>query len=214
MSSLNEDSGRDLPISSRTGMITVGIMSMLVFLFVPWQVAFLACYIIHFNHCALLVAHSDSATSAGDRARDATNQRLLILLIMTWCLPAVAPVLAVWVRTLFTAGLTTPFDGDHNPLNVLSFVALTYFATSLRGPLISRRHRCVLNTISDFQRADAITAMIDSRELVSVPVIFLVSSFVSFMLGPRATYRMYEALNWPVSALLVFRVAPSFFLFV
>ncbi|KAJ3555841.1 hypothetical protein NM688_g2357 [Phlebia brevispora] len=41
-----------------------------------------------------------------------------LLLLMTWLLPLAAPVLAVWVRTLYTAGLTTPFDGDHNVLRM------------------------------------------------------------------------------------------------
>ena len=143
--SLNTDSGREVRIPRRMGLITVGIMSTLVFLFVPWQVAFLAFYIIHFNHCALLVVPPEPTDDTRSLFKDARNQRLLILLIMTWCLPVVAPVLAVWVRTLFTAGLTTPFDGDHNPLNVLSFMALTFVATSLRGSLISQRHRCVFS---------------------------------------------------------------------
>ena len=47
-----------------------------------------------------------------------------MLLFMTWLLPLSAPILAVWVRTLFTAGFTTPFDGDHNFLHVLPFLIL------------------------------------------------------------------------------------------
>lgn len=47
-----------------------------------------------------------------------------LLLLMTWLLPLAAPVLAVWVRTLATAGLTTPFDGDHNVAYVAPFVVL------------------------------------------------------------------------------------------
>ena len=43
---------------------------------------------------------------------------------MTWLLPLAAPVLAVWVRTLFTAGFTTPFNGDHNVLYVIPFLVL------------------------------------------------------------------------------------------
>ena len=43
---------------------------------------------------------------------------------MTWLLPLVAPGLAVWVRTLATAGLTTPFDGDHNFMYVAPFLVL------------------------------------------------------------------------------------------
>ena len=48
------------------------------------------------------------------------NHTLLtyFLLLKTLLLPLSAPVLAVWVRTLLTAGYTTPFDGDHNFLYV------------------------------------------------------------------------------------------------
>ena len=53
-----------------------------------------------------------------------TNAHLHLLLFMTWLLPLAAPVLAVWVRTLATAGLTTPFDGDHNFLYVAPFLVL------------------------------------------------------------------------------------------
>lgn len=57
---------------------------------------------------------------------------------MTWLLPLAAPVLAVWVRTLLTAGLTTPFDGDHNFLAVVPFLVLTDFASWTPGRLFER----------------------------------------------------------------------------
>jgi GPI inositol-deacylase len=142
------DDGRDSRISRKGGFITLALVGVLVFLLIPWQVAFLACYLIHFQHCATIVSqpairkqartHSENEKP---RDTDAYNQKLLFLLVMTWCLPVVAPVLAVWVRTLATAGLTTPFDGDHNPLNVLSFVALVYVSASTRGGMCLRRHR-------------------------------------------------------------------------
>ena len=57
---------------------------------------------------------------------------------MIWLLPFTAPVLAVWVRTLITAGLTTPFDGDHNFLAVVPFLVLTDFASWTPGRLFER----------------------------------------------------------------------------
>lgn len=54
----------------------------------------------------------------------AQNEQEHLLLLMTWLLPLAAPVLAVWVRTLLTAGFTTPFDGDHNVLYVAPFLVL------------------------------------------------------------------------------------------
>ena len=67
-----------------------------------------------------------------------------LLLMMTWCLPIVAPALAVWVRTLVTAGMTTPFDGDHFVGNVLVFMVLVYSMSHSKGRLFDRRHRYVV----------------------------------------------------------------------
>ena len=128
---------KQVPNSLRNGLLTIFVMSLLVFLLIPWQVAFLACYLIHFHHCAILLQSPND-----DQAVSSTrSQKLFVLLAMTWCLPVVAPVLAVWVRTLATAGLTTPFDGDHFVLNAISFVALTYAMVTTRGALFQRRLR-------------------------------------------------------------------------
>ena len=51
-----------------------------------------------------------------------------ILLLKTLLLPLSAPVLAVWVRTLSTAGYTTPFDGDHNFLYVAPWLLVADWA--------------------------------------------------------------------------------------
>ena len=48
-------------------------------------------------------------------------------------------------------------------------------------------------------------------EIIPVPYLYLLGSIIVFLLGPRATYRMYEALNWPTLALLAFRVVPHVF---
>jgi len=50
------------------------------------------------------------------------------LLLTTLLLPLSAPVLAVWVRTLSTAGYTTPFDGDHNFLYVSPWLLVVDWA--------------------------------------------------------------------------------------
>lgn len=67
-----------------------------------------------------------------------------ILLFMTWLLPLVGPVLAVWVRTLLTAGLTTPFDGDHFFLNVLPFLVMVDFSSWTLGPIFLRQRYVVI----------------------------------------------------------------------
>lgn len=142
----------------------MGVVFLVIFILVPWQVAFLGCWLIHFYTCAaslaelaLVQTHSPSGAEAVPLVRlpsesnpgtdspsserpeeepslqrspdrlyelQTVNAHLHLLLFMTWLLPLVAPVLAVWVRTLATAGLTTPFDGDHNFLYVAPFLVL------------------------------------------------------------------------------------------
>lgn len=146
----------------RGGAVSMGLIFLVIFLFVPWQVAFLGCWIIHLYTCATShsgLTHADSSAaiplinrsqSEDEDATDASNtshmstvdankfdvndrnRNMLVLLLMTWLLPLVAPVLAVWVRTLITAGFTTPFDGDHNFLNVAPFLLLVDSVSSRR----------------------------------------------------------------------------------
>lgn len=142
----------------------------LIFLLVPWQVAFLGCWIIQLLNCnatsrpksypgsvptlASTPTSSTPACERGDEISDKDdlpadrlspsssrssskpshmlkptfanvhNQNTHILLLMTWLLPLVAPVLAVWVRTVQTAGYTTPFNGDHNVFKVAPVLVL------------------------------------------------------------------------------------------
>lgn len=144
----------------------------MIFVFVPWQVAYLGCWLLHLHTCASSTQHlkggisrSGEAVPLVDRGRrqDSTdypkypppaaeanppdtrdikrenaNHSLHLLLLMTWLLPLTAPVLAVWVRTLLTAGYTTPFDGDHNFLAVLPFLILTDFASWTPGALFEK----------------------------------------------------------------------------
>lgn len=78
--------------------------------------------------------------TAQPRISDETlkNANEHLLLLMTWLLPLAAPVLAVWVRTLMTAGYTTPFDGDHNVLYVAPFLLLVEVGAAIGGFMVSR----------------------------------------------------------------------------
>ena len=126
--------------NNRRGLFSIFLMSLLVFLVIPWQVAFLSCYLIVFHICAT------EKEPIGDR--DYYEQKRHILLLMTWCLPVVAPVLAVWIRTVATAGFTTPFDGDHNVLNVIGFMILTYALSQSRGrPVFVKPTRYVISKL-------------------------------------------------------------------
>lgn len=134
----------------------------MIFIFVPWQVAYVGCWLLHLHTCASS-AHQLTSLGQGisveaiplvirsgrnvedteevppprerppldviNTKRDNLNHNLHILVLMTWLLPLTAPVLAVWVRTLLTAGYTTPFDSDHNFLAVLPFLIFTDFAS-------------------------------------------------------------------------------------
>ena len=162
-------------LGSRSTLVSMCLVLILIFLFVPWQVAFLGCWAIHLHTCATLrprsiLAEPDAAIPLMDRSEQAGSNSLTqsgtmarltdqshsvtdtqplnlnyhhlnmhIILFMTWLLPFVAPVLAVWVRTLMTAGFTVPFDGDHNPLNVAPFLLLVDSMSSGRGADVRKR---------------------------------------------------------------------------
>lgn len=155
-------------------VISTGLIFLVIFVLVPWQVAFLGCWVYQLYVCATFSSRrmeenttgnaiplkSLSLNSSGDEtdkpkptptlatsdddqeqrshspsASSYTHAHALLrtnyvrsneylLLLMTWLLPLVAPVLAVWVRTLATAGVTSPFDGDHNVLYVVPFLGV------------------------------------------------------------------------------------------
>ncbi|KAH6914791.1 GPI inositol-deacylase [Coprinopsis sp. MPI-PUGE-AT-0042] len=127
---------------SRNTLASITIVCLAIFLFIPWQVAFLGCWTFHLFTCAstsqVSDAHRDRSPDVMGKVEeqemklvreDNANFNGHLLLLMTWLLPLVAPILAVWVRTLMTAGYTTPFNGDHNVLNVLPFLILVDFTS-------------------------------------------------------------------------------------
>lgn len=65
-----------------------------------------------------------SSSPSARASLDASNLAKHVLLLQTLLVPLKAPVLAVWIRTLASAGYTTPFDGDHNILMVLPWLGL------------------------------------------------------------------------------------------
>ena len=198
--------------NSRASVISMLVIFVMVFLFVPWQVAYLGCWAIHLYTCATsqkisgptvdsdeeevavpLVAtnsieEEDSVSSTTPSSAElathpppfprhksdssmtqAYHYNTHLLLLMTWLLPMAAPVLVVWVRTLMTAGLTTPFDGDHFFLNVAPFVGLVEVASSGRG---LNKHR--------------------AGRWLHVRWAFAVLAVVAFFVGPRKTYLVFD----------------------
>ena len=154
----------------RSTIVSMVIILASIFLFVPWQVAYLGCWVIHLNSCASsdrrvsrFIFSPDPAISTAQTSDNGTcdksehtevqnheaqrsllakdrldshNHAMHLLLIMTWLLPLVAPVLVVWARTLSTAGFTTPFDSDHDFLNVAPFLVLVDFASRYPNKLL------------------------------------------------------------------------------
>ncbi|GJE84539.1 GPI inositol-deacylase [Phanerochaete sordida] len=203
---------RSSPVISRrtSSLVSLGLICLLIFLLVPWQVGFLGCWIYHLSTCASVqptLAVTENAAipliprdgedeqstvspiapstrlPATTQDRSAQNEREHLLLLMTWLLPLAAPVLAIWVRTLFTAGLTTPFDGDHNVLYVAPFLVLVDPSWGLTwtwvwgGP-----------------------AGLKSRWTM------VVLALAAFVWGPRYTYLVFEV----ASAMLVVGVVAHF----
>ena len=139
---------------TRTTFLSMLIILILVSTLIPWQVAFLVSWSIHLVTCATYFpsppgdaptppprTRSPSSpprpgrkTQAHPSPQDAEH----VLLLLTWLLPLTAPVLAVWARTLATAGLAAAVStagGDHNVLSVAPYLILIDFASWTRDAL-------------------------------------------------------------------------------
>ncbi|TFK55658.1 PGAP1-domain-containing protein [Heliocybe sulcata] len=116
---------------------------------------------------------SDDADSSRSLAVLQSTHNLYrhFLLLKTLLLPLVAPVLAVWVRTLYTAGLTTPFDGDHNFLFVAPWLILVDYASWAKGGDILTR---------------------GAYESLSIRWLFAILAITAFFPGPRGTFRVVD----------------------
>lgn len=126
----------------------------------------------------------------------------LLLLLMTWLLPIVAPVLAVWVRTLYTAGFTTPFDGDHNFLSVLPFLILTDYASWMPGPLFQPAKYVTITF------ADQITYFSFDRfeSRISLRWLFAIIAATAFMIGSRKPYLVFDGARATILIIVVTRI--------
>ncbi|KAL4247022.1 GPI inositol-deacylase [Abortiporus biennis] len=208
---LQESSGINI---SRNTLVSMGLVLLLIFLLVPWQVAFLGCWIYHCYTCARNVpsGHPPSNTpmaltpvtprnqveemdfSANDagscpsliQRQNATYASQYLLLLMTWLLPLAAPVLAVWIRTLATAGYTTPFDGDHNVFFVVPFILMVEFGPWEIG----------------FMKTSVTNTRFSSRwALLALFSIALVG-------GPRRTYLVFEAASFMLGVIVSVESGP------
>jgi glycosylphosphatidylinositol deacylase len=132
--------------AGRTALVSAALVALVVLLLVPWQVAFVGCW--------LLLFHATAAAAAAG----APYVHEHVLLLLTWLLPLAAPVLAVWARTLVTAGYTTPFGADHNVLYALPFLVLADALSAPAGAaLLLTRHPYVSSLLRITLQADVAT---------------------------------------------------------
>ncbi|KIJ56766.1 hypothetical protein M422DRAFT_197939 [Sphaerobolus stellatus SS14] len=158
------------------------LILVLVALIIPSQVAFLVCFLIHLSTCT---SQRPSVGSSQPQV-ESNAQKTHILLLIFWLLPLVGPVLVVWVRTLQTAGLTTPFDGDHDVLACVTFLLFVDFASN--------------TAIPPFERAQS-----KKLEYLTYVVLSLLP-LIAFFFGGRYTYRIYTISNIIVGFLCIARI--------
>lgn len=217
----------------RSTIVSLVFISFLVFLVVPWQIAFMGCWSIHLHTCASSahrkpypgIVPSVQSTPIEPRERfdgcevdmqgiepkeiepseqqdvrqaqnlatitdtlDATqayHENTHLLLLMTWLLPLSMPVLAVWVRTLMTAGYTAPFNGDHNVFKIAPFLVLVEFTSHRKSALLSHR-----NGGSYIHWG------------------YLIVACVSFLLGSREAYRVFDVVSLCIGCALIVKFSP------
>jgi glycosylphosphatidylinositol deacylase len=211
--------------SRRAAILSYSVITLVVFLLVPWQVAFLGCWLLHFQtvasstppgharsrsdpptNIALSIMSSSSlypprpssppsSTSNSTSPYNPTHLHQHILLLLTMLLPLAASVLAVWARTLITAGLSTPFDGDHNVLYALPFLLLvdaaSWTSTSSTANILLHMHHF-------------------EREKLSTRWAFALLAAVCFVFGARKTYLIFEFASIAVGLLVLVRVVPRY----
>ncbi|KAJ7126419.1 PGAP1-like protein-domain-containing protein [Mycena crocata] len=201
----------------RSTVVSMALIFLLIFLFVPWQVAFLGCWIIHLYNCAVAQVHVSQIAAIPDtvaipllRRRDEGdgvvdeprrpspppphitgnhNHSMHLLLLMTWLLPLAAPVLVVWVRTLAVAGLTTPFDGDHFFLSAAPFLVLVDFASWTNTPIFEKQ---------SFESA------------LSVRWSFVCLGAAAFLVGARKAYFVFDVAKVAIGLIVLVRVGPRY----
>jgi len=170
----------------RQNIWSLGLVLLLVATIIPSQVAFLVCFMIHLFTCA---TQTPSSTTPPSQV-EAHAQKTHILLLLFWLLPLVAPVLGVWVRTLATAGLTTPFDGDHDVLAIASFLFFVDYTSSGDAPLFGR----ATSRLQHYMTSGILYCL----------------AIIPFAFGGRYIYYIYTVSNFVVAYLVLARIGTRF----
>ncbi|CAD6885176.1 unnamed protein product [Tilletia laevis] len=173
---------------SRTTLLAIGTVIVAIFFLIPYQLAFLIATMVQ-----LLNAVRASATWSRERRQAGSSahgritadlsdsasryhQQMLVLALMMGVLPIRAPVLVVWARNVLLgirAPATTPGLGDHNVLEIVSFILFVQVGTS--GRLLQRAPSRMLARITQ--------------------LLFSFVAIKSLTWGLRYTYLLYDGLN-------------------
>lgn len=119
--------------SLRQSLLHICVVSALILLVIPYQVVFLICFLIHWVTCWRSNTETTQVQSGDAKKLDALNQNIHILMLLLWLLPNMAPSLAVWIRTMATAGSISLFNDDHWPHLVIPYLMIVEFANA-RSP--------------------------------------------------------------------------------
>lgn len=120
--------------SLKQSLLHIGLVTGLILALIPFQVAFVICFLVHGVTCLKWRDDRDEQQTTPAKIPDAYNQNVHILMLLFWLMPNMAPSLAVWVRTVATAGTISLFNDDHSPISVLPFLAIVELANA-RLPL-------------------------------------------------------------------------------
>ena len=145
-------------------VLTVLFVLLLVALFLPWQIAFLGCWAFHLVTCATYVPAPPPGDAPTPPPRNTQNPHLRttraaphdsqhVLLLLTCLLPLTTPVLAGWMHTLVTAGVSAAIAAaDHNVWAIAPYLVLVDFASWTRDDALFPSDRRVLFLIFFFFR--------------------------------------------------------------
>ncbi|KAI0031040.1 PGAP1-like protein-domain-containing protein [Vararia minispora EC-137] len=181
------------PPSPRATLTSLAAITALVALLVPWQVAFLGCWAVQLYTCAIgrpgaRLPLENDATPPPSAPDAAYALQTHFLLLSTWLLPLVAPMLAVYTRTVLGGAFRpTVLTGDHNPLPVLPWLVWADWAG--RGKPVFA------------------TPAKPHPLLAHLPVFALAAAF---LYGARSPHAVYTAWTLVVAAMLGVRVGARY----
>ncbi|KDQ17238.1 hypothetical protein BOTBODRAFT_53383 [Botryobasidium botryosum FD-172 SS1] len=183
----------------KKSILSMILLLALVATVIPFQVALLISFLLLLwawaagNKTNLPTASTASSPRMSPTKDDARTEEVApesvraqqshLVLLLFWLLPLTGSVLVVWIRTLTTAGLTAPFDGDHNIFSVLWFLLLAESQVAS-----GRWSRCKSQW----------------KGLVTQALLYAMAGY-AFVFGSRYTYGIYTCANIVAAWLVLVR---------